>query len=236
MANGDPLIQGAVNTTQSATQLVNLAGAGDGTGLYVAGHGADRAGGVFYGWEGDGVQATALPGSPNGAGVRGLSYATSGVGVHGLSRLGSGAPGAGYGVWGEGAIGTVGITERDFGIGLEGNASGEGVIAVYALAYGNRAIGVAAYAPLENDGAALYVNGRAVFSSSGRIVVAAGATSGSQSGLTLSAAALVIATIQQDLPDVVVRAAVPNPATGTVTVHLNHATNVDAAVGWMVVN
>ena len=48
----------------------------------------------------------------------------------------------------------------------------------------------------------------------------AGATTGTQSGLSLSGAAFVLATLQQDLQGVLVRAAVVDAAAGTVTVHL----------------
>ena len=61
-------------------------------------------------------------------------------------------------------------------------------------------------------------------------------TSGSQAGLSLSTAASVIATLQQDLAGILVRAAVADPAAGTVTVHLNQAPTVDATIGWMAVN
>ncbi len=241
MADGGPVVQGVpgwgANTTQTPTQLTNDAPAGDGTGLYLfsgaAGPGLyvvgrGRPGVQSYGYAGDGVSAVALPGSPAGVGVRGHSTAAEGAGVYGSHR-------ARIGVWGEAPIGVVGSSASDFGIGVEGGASGQEAIAVFAAASGRRGIGVYAFAPTP-DGAALQVNGRAVFSASGRIVVPAGALSATQGGLSLSAAAFVVATLQQDLPDVAVRAAVPDPAAGTVTVHLGQAAPVDAVVGWMAVN
>jgi hypothetical protein len=54
--------------------------------------------------------------------------------------------------------------------------------------------------------------------------------------LYLSSAAFVIATVQQDLPNVMVRAAVPDAAAGTVTVYMLRAAAVDVTVGWMAVN
>jgi hypothetical protein len=129
----------------------------------------------------------------------------------------------------------VGQSTSDFGIGVEGDASGQGGIGVFGAATGSQAIGVYAYAP-SPESAALRVNGRAVFSSAGRITVPAGTTSATQSGLSLSSAAFVIATLQQNLPSVSVRAAVPNAAAGTVTVYLNQAPTVNATVGWMAVN
>jgi hypothetical protein len=68
------------------------------------------------------------------------------------------------------------------------------------------------------------------------MTVPAGATSGTQAGLSLSGAAFVTATLQQDLQGILVRAAVVDAAAGTVTVHLNQAPAVDAVVGWMAVN
>jgi hypothetical protein len=201
----------------------------NGRGLYVVGRGANQAGVQSYSYSGDGVVAIALPfGSQASAGVRGRSLAPNGVGVYGSNPQW-------VGVWGDGSIGAVGQSSSDFGIGVEGDASGQGAVGVFGAASGSQGIGVYATAP-NPDSAALQVNGRAVFSSAGRIVVPAGATSGTQSGLTLSAAAFVIATLQQDLPNVLVRAAVPNAAAGTVTVHLNQAPTVNAAVGWMAVN
>jgi hypothetical protein len=242
MADGGPVVQGTpgwpANLTQTPTQLTNgAAAAGDGTGLYLFSGtvgvglyvvGRERPGVQSFSYAGDGVSAVALPGSQAGVGVRGHSTAPEGAGVYGSHR-------ERIGVWGEAPIGIVGRTSSDFGIGVEADASGQGVIGVFAAANGRQCVGVYAFAP-PSDGAALQVNGRAVFSSSGRIVVPAGATSAVQGGLTLGAAALVLATLQQDLPNVSVRAAVPDPAAGTVTVHLDQAAAVDAVVGWMAVN
>jgi hypothetical protein len=210
----------------------------DGPGLYVVAYGANRPGVWSWSYAGDGVIATALPygGSQTSVGVRGISGTPLGAGVQGSNPQWVGVWGDGsIGVWGDGSIGAVGQSSSDFGIGVEGDASGQGAIGVFGAASGSQGIGVYATAP-NPDSAALQVNGRAVFSSAGRIVVPAGATTGTQSGLTLSAAAFVIATLQQDLPNVLVRAAVPDAAAGTVTVHLNQAPTVNATVGWMAVN
>lgn len=244
MADGGPVIQGqpgwSTNTTQTPSQIVNGASAADGTGLYlfsgrsgnglyVVGRGEYHSGVQSYSYAGDGVRGVALPyGSSPSAGVRGVSIAPGGAGVRGSHPQF-------VGVWGDGTIGTVGQSSTDFGIGVEGDALGRGGVGVFAAASGPQGIGVYATAP-SPDSAALQVNGRAVFSSAGRITVPAGATSGSQSGLSLSTAACVIATLQQDLPGILVRAAVPDAAAGTVTVYLNQAPTVAATVGWMAVN
>ncbi|HXZ73412.1 MAG TPA: hypothetical protein VEH31_21415 [Streptosporangiaceae bacterium] len=246
MADGGPIIQGvagwATNLTQTPTSLSNVAPApSDGTGLYLfgsasgralyaVGNGANNAGVQSYSWGGDGVVGYAQPTSaPGSAGVRGSGAAPDGAGVLGSHQ-------SRVGVWGQGPIGVVGQSEADYGIGVEGDASGRGAIGVFGEASGGQgSVGVYATAPLV-DSAALQVNGRAVFSSSGKIVVPAGATSAAQGGLSLSTAAFVLATLQQNLPNISVRAAVPDPATGTVTVYLTAPAPVDASVGWMAVN
>jgi hypothetical protein len=244
MADGGAVIQGSPgwlgNTSQTPNQLDNGATSGDGTGLYLFGggtygptlyavaSGAPREGVRAYSYQGDGVNGIALPYGQNGVGVRGPSLAPDGVGVLGFHPQRTG-------VWGSGSIGVVGQSSHDFGIGVEGDASGQGAIGVFGAASGSRGIGVYATAP-SPDSAALQVNGRAVFSQSGRIVVPAGATSATQSGLSLSTAAFVVATLQQNLPGVAVRAAIPDPVAGTVTVFLTGAPSVDATVGWMAVN
>jgi hypothetical protein len=244
MADGDALIQGQPgwlgNSSQTPTQIVNGGASGDGTGLYlfgsndgrglyVVGRGANQAGVQSYSYASDGVSALALQyGSPVSAGVAGRSLAQNGVGVYGSHPHW-------IGVWGEGSVGTVGQSSSDFGVGVEGNADGEGGVGVFGAATGSQAIGVYAVAP-SPESAALQVNGRAVFSSAGELTLSKGAKNGTQWGLTLSASAFVIATLQQNLPGIYVRAAVTNAAAGSVTVYLNKAPKADARVGWMVVN
>jgi hypothetical protein len=166
--------------------------------------------------------------APDAPGVQGIHRGgvTDGVGVFGFARTG---------VWGDGSIGVIGQSQREFGIGVEGDASGNGGVGVFGAATGTRGVGVYATAP-SPDSAALQVNGRAVFGSSGRLVVPAGATSATQVGVVLTQASLVLAVLQEDRPGVAVRAAVPDPATGSVTIHLNQAPPADTAVGWFVVN
>jgi hypothetical protein len=243
MADGAAVIQGSAavgNESQTPNMLKNGATTGNGTGLYL-GSGTNgpalyavatgtHEGVRAYSYQGDGVNGIALPygQQQNGVGVRGQSVAPNGAGVLGFHPRDPG-------VWGTGSIGVVGQSSNDFGIGVEGDASGQGAIGVFGAASGSRGIGVYATAP-SPDSAALQVNGRSVFSQSGRIVVPAGATSATQSGLSLSTAAFVVATLQQNLPGVAVRAAIPDPVAGTVTVFLTGVPSVDATVGWMAVN
>jgi hypothetical protein len=247
MADGQPIIQGilgaANNQTQTPTDLTNQAAAGpgpNGTGLF-----------LFSGASGMGLYVVAR-GTYNNPGVQSFSYGGDGVNAY---ALGLGAPDPvtgvppdsagvrgtslspnGYGVEGQGFYGMLGQSSADFGTGVEGDAFGNNAVGVHGAASGGSgSAGVYAYAP-GVDSAALQVNGRAVFSSSGTIVIPARAISAAQSGLSLSTAAFVLATLQQNLPQVSVRAAVPDPAAGTVTIYLTAPPPVDVTVGWMVVN
>jgi hypothetical protein len=85
-------------------------------------------------------------------------------------------------------------------------------------------------------GTALQVSGPAAFSRSGVITVAAGKPSATQTGVTLTAASLVLATMQQNLTGIYVRAAVPNTAAGSFTLYLSKSPSVSAKVAWFVVN
>lgn len=253
MADGNPIIQGAPGTTgnitQTPTNLSNSSTAANGTGLYlfsgtngdgmyVVARGTNRDGVRAYSYQGDGVQGYAGIWGTGGAGVRGSGFSASSTGVSGDSRHGVGVRGSGEqaGAWGEGTIGAIGQSTPDFGIGVEGDASGEGSIGVFGITTGGGGgVGVYATAP-SAESAALQVNGRAVFSSSGRLVVQAGATSATQTGLTLNGPSLVLALLQEDRPGVAVRAAVPNPGAGSLTVHLTQAPTANTAVAWFVLN
>jgi hypothetical protein len=62
------------------------------------------------------------------------------------------------------------------------------------------------------------------------------AVAGTVTGVGLSAASLVLATMQQDRPGVWVRSAVPNVAGNSFTISLNKAVTVATDVAWFVVN
>jgi hypothetical protein len=147
MADGGPVIQGAIgwtnNETKMPTQISNVATtAGGATGLYlfggpqIGGHGlyavavGDLSNGVrSYSNRDDGVIGVSY-GSQASAGVRGISTAPSGVGVRGE---GSGGHGVGVhgsnqiwiGVGGEGLIGVIGQSSRDSGVRVEADAFGD---------------------------------------------------------------------------------------------------------------
>jgi hypothetical protein len=98
------------------------------------------------------------------------------------------------------------------------------------------AAGVGVLAENTAGGTALKAAGPAVFSRSGILTVAAGKSSGTVTGVALSAASLVLATLQQNLSGVYVRSAVPNVPGSSFTVHLSKAVTASAAVAWFVVN
>jgi hypothetical protein len=84
------------------------------------------------------------------------------------------------------------------------------------------------------DGAALYVDGRAVFPRiAGTLIVPAGAAQQTQPA-SVQSDSVVLATMQQNVAGVSVRAAVPTPAGGSFTVFLTQAAPTDITVGWFV--
>jgi len=84
------------------------------------------------------------------------------------------------------------------------------------------------------NGAALYVDGRASFPSiAGKLIVPAGAAQATQVA-PVTNDSVVLATMQQNVANVSVRAAVPAPAGGSFTVFLTQAAPTNATVGWFV--
>jgi hypothetical protein len=98
------------------------------------------------------------------------------------------------------------------------------------------AAGVGVLAQNTAGGTGLQVAGSAVISRSGIITVAAGASSATVTGVTLTSASLVLATLQQNLSGIWVRAAVPKTAGSSFTVYLNKTVSVGARVAWFVAN
>ncbi len=80
------------------------------------------------------------------------------------------------------------------------------------------------------------MTGKAQFSRSGVLTVAAGKSSATHAGVALTSASLVLATVQQDRPGVWVRWAAPNVARSSFTVHLSKAVPARTRVAWFVVN
>ena len=219
-ANGDNVILGQSNTATTMTAITNstdgdtalfAAATGFGTGLNGT---SDSGNGVFGVTHGD------------GAGVHGQAGSDSGTGVTGVNS------GGGNGVFGEAnnssASGVYGLNGGT-GFGVAGRAaSGFGVL-------GDSADGVGVWANSQNA-TALKVTGKAKFSRSGVLAVAAGKSSATQTGVQLSPASLVLATLQQDRSGVWVRSAVPKVSAHSFTVHLSKTVPARTKVAWFVVN
>jgi hypothetical protein len=160
-----------------------------------------------------------------------LADASSGSGVQGFATgAGTGVNGTGGASNGPGVQGTGGGTGNGVS-GFGGSGGGNGVEGQAGSAAG---AGVLAFNGF--GGTALQVNGIAAFRRSGLFTVAAGSSSGTVFGVTLSSASLVLATLQQDRAGVWVRSVVPNTAPGAFTIHLNKAVTASITVAWFVVN
>jgi hypothetical protein len=169
-----------------------------------------------------GFQVAGVVGESNtNIGVIGLSSSTDGVygettGDRARGVLGQdNSPGGGYGVYGASAGGT-GV------VGTTGSSGGFGVEAVNT----------------SSTGAALSVSGIAKFSRSGLVSIVAGKSSATVTGVSILAASLVLANLQNSLPGVYVEAVVPNVPGSSFKIVLSEAVpaGMKANVGWFVVN
>jgi len=253
---GSAVLLGQDNTGATArTGLFDTGGesavlADPGTHIGVAGKG---------GGNGPGVQGT---GAGSGSGVVGTGGASGGAGVTGFGvGNGTGVIGNGNG-FGSGVVGNAGSGDahgvQGFGSGTgaglvgTGGASGPGMVGsgkgngagVVGIGAGSGAgvegiggaKGVGVLAESSAGGTALQATGRAVFSRSGVLTVAAGSSKVTKTGVALTSASLVLATLQQDVAGVWVRSAVPNVTAKSFTVHLSKAVSATAKVAWFVVN
>lgn len=140
------------------------------------------------------------------------------------------------GVRGENASGGHGVSGTTASTGRAGRAAVDG--ANSSTGPGVRGIGgIGVLAQASRSGAtALAVQGPAVFSRSGTMTVAAGHSSATVTRVALSAASLVLATLQQHHTGVCVLAAVPEVSRGSFTVYLSKTVTAPAKVAWFVVN
>jgi hypothetical protein len=161
--------------------------------------------------------------------------ASNGSGLTGCGNVGLIGNGTVEGVAGTGPItgvlgqtftadgtGVLGHSDAGTGIGVQGDSNGTGS-GVYGLAnmngvgvFGDSVNGTGVIARSSN-GNALDVRGKAVFSRSGVVTVAAGAASRKITLAGVTAASIILATAQQD-GAVFVRSAVP--ASGSFTIRL----------------
>ena len=176
-------------------------------------------GGHGSGATGAGPGVAGHGGYTNGIGVTGDGHGSgSGVSGQGGNNNGAGVVGqgggAGIGVWGTGGSGGTGVR------GTATAASAAGVLAE------NTATG----------GTALQVAGKAVFSRSGLVTVAAGSSTTTVAGVALTSASLVLATLQQHTTGVYVLAAVPSVSGSSFTVYLSKAVTAATKVAWVIIN
>ncbi len=206
---------------------VQGSGAGSGSGVVGAGGPSGGAGVTGFGvGNGTGVIGN---GDGFGSGVVGNSGAGNAHGVEGFgSGTGSGVVGRGGAGSGAGVVGSgLGNGSGVVGIGVGSGGGVEGIA-------GPRGVGVLAQNTA--GGAALKATGRVVFSRSGVLTIAAGSSTVTKTGVALTAASLVLATLQQDVAGVWVRSAVPSVTAKSFTVHLSKAVSAKTKVAWFVVN
>jgi hypothetical protein len=237
---------------------VGVAGIGSGTGAGVTGEGAGTGPGVFgrggpsgndLNDSGAGVQGS---GGGSGPGVSGQGGPDNGNGVHGT------ASGTGAGVRGDGDLrgtGVAGFGGSSSGNGVEGTGGGGNGIGVWGIGQGTGAgvlgtgfngpavHGMAVFADAigvlaENSagGVAFKATGPASFSRSGVLTVGAGKSTVTKTGVALTAASLVLATLQENRPGVFVQSAVPSVSASSFTVHLSKTVTANTQVAWFVVN
>jgi hypothetical protein len=235
-ANGDPIVLGQINHSTDITVVSNgnsggstafaADALGQGTGISgstESGLGVSGASNTGIGVNGFSLEGKAVQGqSQFGEGIRGMSLGggqgssvtNSRTGVHGVSD--SGSDGA---VWGENIGG---------GPGVKGTAgTGNGVV-------GSSTAGVGV---LASGKTALKVQGPAAFSRSGRLTIKAGQSTATKSGISLTAASLVLATIQGNVAGVFVQGVtIVTGTSGSFTIHLNKAVPASTRVAWFAVN
>jgi len=257
-ASGDPVILGKSNMATSVTTVRNVREGG--TGLRVTARGESSVA-----VQGESPNVGVLGESERGSGVQGVSTfgeglsghslfgsavlanSGNGVGVDGESRESVGVAGTSH--FGMGVVGTNLATDQPAVRGFAGNGSTgvqglsipEGAATPPTPAstgvHGrcDQAAGTGVLAE-SADGAALRVDGSAVFSRSGVLAIPAGARSATQTDVRLTSASLVLAVMRRHQRFRHIEAAVPHPGTSSFTVHLNLPASPGCQVAWFVVN
>jgi hypothetical protein len=173
--------------------------------------------------------------SQQGVGLSGISDVQPGVsgrsstgnGVRGTSDFGAGVSGTGeIGVSGGG---TTGVS----GSGFERGVLGDSVSGVGVLGSAGTGTGVRAQA---GSGTALRVVGKATFSRSGRLTLAAGQSSIAKTRVSLTRYSMVLAVLQTNRAGIYVRAVVTSPSTSSFRIYLNARVPGTTNVAWFVLN
>jgi hypothetical protein len=159
-----------------------------------------------------------------------VGYGTGG----GTGVVGTGGSGGGTGVTGNSSsTGVVGTSTGGNGDGVKGQGAGSGA---GVLGVSISATGTGVLAQNFSGGPALQVAGPAFFTSSGTLTVAAGKSSASQTGVTLTSASLVLVTLQRHQSGLYVLAAVPNVSGSSFTVYLSENVSASTKVAWFIIN
>jgi hypothetical protein len=168
---------------------------------------------------------------PVGHGLHGITDKATSYGVVG-ENIGGGTAVIGIG----GDVGVIGTS--DSGTGVEGLSGGEaGVRGTHsASGVGVHGDAFSGTGVLATGQTALSVQGPAVFSRSGILTVRAGQASATKTGVPLTSASLVLATLQQDHDGLWIRSAVPDIATNSFTVHLSKLAPARTKIAWFIVN
>lgn len=204
------------------------------TGVYGSG---DLRGVEGWAMEGAGVAGA----STKGAGVRGSS--DTGPGVRGQSRDSSGV----FGFHGGSSDPAVRLRTGVYGRTISGAADSRGVVGSAVAGSGvagdsESGAGVRGVSSTgdggyfkSTSGNGLSVDGRVRFNRSGSLTVPAGQASATKTGIALSSASLVLATMQQRRAGVHLEAVVPDPANSRFRVHLNKPVPANTKVAWFVI-
>lgn len=156
--------------------------------------------------------------------VWGVSESGQGIGVRGNGRAGVRGEGIHTGVAGDGFVGVHGNTSI-----IDGDGIGVGVLAQTQVP-GHLAL--RADGPSRFNGAVEF-DGSTAFSRSGSLTVRPGKTSVTKTGVTLSDATIVLATLQTRVPGVYVHAVQADPAAESFTIYLTRAPGTSVSIGWI---
>lgn len=220
-----PGVRGSTSSATSSGVLGQNTGAGTGV-RGTAGDAAssgvlgdNTAGGYGVSGTTDSATKAAVWGNNEGAGpgVQGDADSATNAGVSGKNV------GGGDGVMGISSGGSTGS-----GVHGENSSNGNGITGV---ASGNGAGVLAEHA---EGGTALRVLGKALFSRSGIATIPGNQASVTISGVDLTGASGILATLQKLRPGRYVIAVVPDLGANTFTIHLNNAINNDTKVAWFV--
>jgi hypothetical protein len=219
---------------------IGVEGAGPGIGVYGR---ASLDSGV-------GVYGSASSPTGVGVGAQGVSSAGLGIGVSGraTSNADTAVGVSGQAVGGVGVVGWVGNTGGPPPVAKSGvygrcdtDSSSHGMYGRSAAGYGVRGLsttGIGVFGEASGPtGTALKVSGKAVFSRSGKATVPTGQSTVIVSSVTVTAASLVLATIQGvGESGLYVKSVSLSVANSRFTIRLSKAVAANTLVGWFIVN